>query len=586
MNSFAVALLVLSAATIVLLLLLIKAARQQPDLAGPLKEEFRLAREEAARSARDLREELAGSLRNTTESLTKILGDVSANQQSAMTAAIEAIQGLRQALDVRLQAFQESHDNSAQRLRAEVEASLRTTSDSLVKASAELATVQQGQLQAFGQQVEGLRASADSRLAGFQETLERSSTETRTSLETKLEASRQSFGHASTELREEISRSSKNNTDSLLKALNDMAAGQKTTLDAVAIELKGVSESVSKGLETIRASVEARLEQIQTTNAQKLEEVRRTVDEQLQGTLEKRLTESFKLVSGQLESVQRGLGEMQTLATGVGDLKKVLTNVKTRGTWGEIQVGTILEQILAPDQYAKDFVVHSDARDHVEYAVRMPGRTEDGENAVWLPIDAKFPQECYQRLQEASERGDAEGVQAALSELARIIRRCAEDIRDKYLAPPRTTDYAVLFVPTEGLYAEIHRQPGLASELLETYRVVVAGPSTLAAFLNAIRVGFKTIAIQQRVGEVWNVLGAVKTEFRKFGKVLDRVSRQLATASKTIDETGRRTRVMERKLRDVEQLPGGTAPSVLGLPESLEESEVGEVIDAAEVEGV
>jgi DNA recombination protein RmuC len=294
--------------------------------------------------------------------------------------------------------------------------------------------------------------------------------------------------------------------------------------------------------------------------------MRKTVDEKLQGTLEKRLGESFKIVSERLEAVQRGLGEMQNLATGVGDLKRVLTNVKSRGTWAEVQLGGILEQFLVPEQYAKNVKTKKDSGEMVEFAIRLPGRPDEPESAVWLPIDSKFPQEDYLRLQEAAEQADAEGVQKAGDALARTLRSEAQKIQEKYLDPPSTTDFGIMFLATEGLYAEALRQPGLASELQQKHRIVLAGPTTLAAILSSLRMGFQTLAIEKRASEVWEVLAAVKTEFERFGEVLDRLKRQLKTAGRTIEKAEVRTRAMERRLRDVERLPESDAEGILSLP--------------------
>jgi len=307
----------------------------------------------------------------------------------------------------------------------------------------------------------------------------------------------------------------------------------------------------------------------------KLEEMRKTVDEKLHDTLEKRLGESFKLVSDRLEAVHKGLGEMQNLATGVGDLKRVLTNVKARGTWGEVQLGAILEQILTPEQYEKNVKVKKSSLERVEYAIRLPGPKDDPETCVWLPIDSKFPQEDYLRLQEASEQADPGAVQSAADALARTISSAAKDIHDKYINPPGTTDFGIMFLATEGLYAEILRQPTVVENLQNQYRIVIAGPTTLAAILNSLRMGFQTLAIEQRSAEVWKVLAAVKTEFGKFGDVIDRVKRQLDTASRTIDQTGVRSRAMERRLRSVERMPEAEASKILVLP-SVEDDEEGE----------
>jgi DNA recombination protein RmuC len=303
--------------------------------------------------------------------------------------------------------------------------------------------------------------------------------------------------------------------------------------------------------------VTSQIKELQEGNEKKLDQMRQVVDEKLQGTLERRLGESFKLVSAQLEAVHKGLGDMQSLATGVGDLKRVLTNVKTRGTFGEVQLGAILEQVLTPDQYGRNVRPRPDSGETVEFAVRLPGPDGAREHPLWLPIDAKFPHEDYGRLLTAVEAADAGAVTAAGVALERAVRLNAQDIRRKYVAPPHTTDFAILFVPTEGLYAELLRRAGFVESLQQDYRVVVAGPTTLAALLSSLRLGFRTLAIEQRASEVWKVLAGVKTEFGKFGEVLDKVKRQLQTASNTIDETGVRSRAIERQLKGVEELPAG-----------------------------
>ena len=368
------------------------------------------------------------------------------------------------------------------------------------------------------------------------------------------QSSRQSLDTAELAVREEL----RIGRDDAAKAASEL----RVELTA---QLKGLTDSNEQRLDRLRTALDTQLKQLQEGNEKKLDEMRKTVDEKLQGTLEKRLGESFKLVSDRLEAVQRGLGEMQSLATGVGDLKRVLTNVKTRGVFGEVQLGAILEQILTPDQYARNVQPKPGSREIVEYALRLPGPDSDPNACVWLPIDAKFPHEDYARLVEAAETGESDAERSASDALARVVRRFAIDIRDKYLDPPHTTDFAILFLPTEGLYAEILRQPNLVQSLQQECRVVVAGPTTLAAILTSLRMGFRTLAIEKRASEVWQVLAAVKTEFGKFGDVLGRVRKQLDTAAKTIDETSVRTRAMERRLRDVESLPAGESEQVLAL---------------------
>jgi DNA recombination protein RmuC len=326
-----------------------------------------------------------------------------------------------------------------------------------------------------------------------------------------------------------------------------------------------------KRMADMRGTLETRLAAIQQDNAAKLEQMRATVDEKLQSTLETRLGQSFQLVSERLEAVQRGLGEMQALAAGVGDLKRVLTNVKTRGTFGEVQLGALLEQILVAEQYDANVATVPGSAERVEFAIRLPG-AEDGA-PVWLPIDAKYPIEDYQRLLDAQDAADAEGVLSAGKALELRVREEAKRIRTKYVAPPHTTDFAILFLPTEGLYAEVIRRPGLSDQLQRDHRVTVAGPTTLTALLNSLQMGFRTLAIEKRSSEVWQVLGAVKNEFGKFGAVLEKTRKQLDTVRNSIDNAGVRTRAIERRLRGVETLGGEETQQLLDLAPGTDEPE-------------
>ncbi len=322
-----------------------------------------------------------------------------------------------------------------------------------------------------------------------------------------------------------------------------------------------LARSVQLALAEVRGTLETRLQTLQQGNEAKLEQMRATVEEKLQSTLEARLGESFRLVSERLEQVHRGLGEMQSLATGVGDLKRVLTNVKTRGTFGEVQLAALLEQVLTPEQYATHVATRPGSGERVEFAIRLPGR-DDG-SPVWLPIDAKFPAEDYERLLAAHDAADAAAIEAAGRALETRIRDEAKKIRDKYVEPPHTTDFGILFLPTEGLFAEVLRRPGLSEALNRELRVVIAGPTTLFAVLNSLQMGFRTLALEKRSAEVWQVLGAVKTEFAKFGDVLAKLKNQLATASNTIEQAETRTRAMDRRLRSVEALPADQAARLL-----------------------
>ncbi len=369
-------------------------------------------------------------------------------------------------------------------------------------------------------------------------------------------------------LREEVATAQKASGETIISTIGQMQKAQQSGLDAVEKRVKVLVDSNEARLDKLRETIDEKMKVLQASNEKKLDQMRQTVDEKLQSTLEKRLGESFKQVSERLEAVQRGLGEMKTLAAGVGDLQRVLTNVKTRGTWGEVQLGALLEQILTADQFQKDVQTKHDSRETVEYAIKLPGPDDNPDSPVWLPVDSKFPQEDYQRLIEASESADAEAVNQNQAALIRAIRKSAKDISTKYLDPPHTTDFGIMFLPTEGLYSEIARQPGLLEQLQHDYRIVVAGPSNISAFLNALRMGFRTLAIEQRSSEVWGILAAVKTEFGKFGHVLGKVKRQLDTASHTIELTTVRTRAMERKLRKVEELPTDDSSELLGIDET------------------
>ncbi len=381
----------------------------------------------------------------------------------------------------------------------------------------------------------------------------------------EFRVAREESAQAARNLREEVSGGQKSSMDTLVKTIGEMRRSQSDQLGSIAQRIQELTASNTSGLETLRRTIDTQLKHLQESNEKKLDQMRETVDEKLQSTLEKRLGESFKLVSERLEAVQHGLGEMQNLATGVGDLKRMLTNVKARGTWGEVQLSALLEQILTPDQYGKNVNIKDGSQESVEYAIRLPGGDDEPESCVWMPLDSKFPQEDYLRLVESADAADADGVQKATAALIRSIHNSAKEIRDKYIDPPKTTDFAIMFLPTEGLYAEVLRQPGQVEKIQQDYRIVIAGPTTLSAILNSLRVGFRTLAIEKRSSEVWKVLAAVKTEFGRFGDVLGRVKRQLKTASNTIDQTEVRTRAMERKLRGVEKLPAEGTTEILEL---------------------
>jgi DNA recombination protein RmuC len=399
-------------------------------------------------------------------------------------------------------------------------------------------------------------------LANVRETVDRQLTEGRNEQATRLREAVSTLEQKFLEL--------KDATEGKLTALSDKQAdGLKQSRTELGTAFTNLSDRNEKKLEEVRKAVEEKLAKIQADNAAQLEQMRRTVDEKLQGTLEKRLGESFKLVSERLELVHKGLGEMQTLASGVGDLKKVLTNVKTRGTWGEMQLSNLLEQILTPEQYAANVATKPGSAERVEFAIKLPGRDPDSTTPVWLPIDAKFPKEDYERLVEASEKADPTALELAANQLETRVKTEAKNIRDKYLDPPHTTDFAILYLPIEGLYAEVLRRPGLLESLQRDCRVTVAGPTVLSALLNSLQMGFRTLAIEKRSSEVWTILAAVKTEFGRFGEVIGKVQKKLQEASNAMDSAATRTRAIERKLRDVQELPGTEARALLGEPEVL-----------------
>ncbi|MDI6741391.1 MAG: DNA recombination protein RmuC [Smithella sp.] len=361
-------------------------------------------------------------------------------------------------------------------------------------------------------------------------------------------------------LREEVQAQAYRERTELADNLKSFSADVQTRL----AELTAVTE---KKMESVRLIIDEKLKQIQEDNARQLEKMRETVDEKLQSTLEKRLGESFKQVSERLEQVHQGLGDMRTLAAGVGDLKKVLTNVKSRGTWGEVQLGALLEEMLSPEQYLKNVKIQENGNDFVEFAIRLPGQGGSAADAVLIPVDAKFPVEDYQRLLDAQERADAPAAEEAVRQLEASVKKAARDISQKYLAPPRTTDFGIMFLPSEGLYAEVIRRTDLISLLQRQYHIVVTGPTTFAAFLNSLQMGFRTLAIQKRSGEVWKVLGEVKTAFARFGDTLETVRKKLDQAASTVDDAQKKTKTLSNKLKSVEMMPETVASSDVTLVE-------------------
>lgn len=586
---------------------LFRLSTRSHDSEGLLREELRASRGEANQAARESRDEIAKSLRDANDTLSSMLtsiGEVQRTQLDGMTKQVKdltesshrSLEHMRDGLESRVRELQGSNEQKLEQMRntldekisghqAEVSNVLRQTNETMTTSLVQMGESQTSQVQGMTRQLKDLsesnqnsldliRTSIDSRIKELQEGNERRFEDIRKTIDEKLLENRSELATGLTTANETLA--------GLLKGMSEI---QSVQLDGVTKQLKDLANSNQASLDGVRTTLDSRVKELQESNDKKLEEMRKTVDEKLHETLERRLGESFKLVSDKLEAVQRGLGEMQNLATGVGDLQRVLSNVKIRGTWTEVQLGALLEQILAPGQYQKNVCVREDSRESVEYAIRLPGQNREPGSCLWLPIDAKFPQEDYRRVQEAAERGDPVAVRKATEELARAIKAGAQKIHDKYINPPVTTDFAIMFLATEGLYGEALRQPALVEELQRRYRIVIAGPTTLAAILNSLRMGFQTLAIEHRASEVLKLLGAIKTEFGQFSEVLERVKKQLNTATRTIESTGIRTRAIERKLRGVEQLPEVEASAVLGLAEMID-SETEDVLPLDDVDEV
>ena len=512
----------------------------QEQMDRSVRDEISRSRQEQSSQSQALRGEVVTSLTGIGDSVsTKVDGLTRSNDQK-----LELLRaGIEQRLDRfttdsghKVESLTQCFAASTEKLQNEVSVKLSEFKSSLEGTVKETHQLQREQTESISGTIRTLQSDIDERQVRLQTIIEAKLSSVGQETSQRLSDVDAALRAQSQQSREETGAAFKGLGDSILRTLTEISQLQKNELQA------------------LRLTVDGRLANIQTENEKKLEQMRQTVDEKLQGTLDARLGESFKQVSDRLEQVYKGLGEMQTLASGVGDLKRVLTNVKTRGTWGEVQLGALLEQMLAPDQYAQN-VATSGTAERVEYAIKLPGRDSNG-SRLWLPIDAKFPLEDYQRLVDASERGDIEGLEKASRQLEIALKLCSKNLSEKYVAPPATTDFGILFLSTEGLYAETMRRPGLSEFVQREYRIVLAGPSTLAALLNSFQMGFRTLAIQQRSSEVWELLGAVKSEFAKYADVLTRVKKKLNEAQVTIDKAETRTRVIQRRLRHVEASDG------------------------------
>jgi len=461
-------------------------------------------------------------------------------QREALAQQLQAMAAAQQQRLERLETeLRREVAESSRGARQELQLTLTTFQEAVSRQSAESTRTQNAQLDAFAQQLLQLRGT----------------------LGDTLTAQLQALGLAMNQQAAEATRTQNAQIDAFAQQLVQLRG---TLGDTLTQQLRSLMESNERRLGEMRATLEAQMASLQQNNAVKLDEMRAVVDEKLQTTLQARLGESFKQVADRLEQVHKGLGEMQTLAQGVGDLKHLLSNVKTRGMFGEAQLAALLEQVFAPDQYATQVATRPGSRNVVDFAIKLPGRGEDGK-PCWLPIDAKFPNEDYERLLDAQQRADAEGAELAARGLEQRIRLEAKSMAEKYLEPPHTTDFAILFLPTEGLYAEVLRRPGLMEALQRDHRVTLAGPTTLMAMLNSLQMGFRTLALEKRSSEVWQVLGAVKTEFGKFGDVLAKVKNQTQTVLNTLDAAEVRSRAMGRALKSVEALPADQAGALLPL---------------------
>jgi len=469
--------------------------------------------------------------------------------------------------ETQLTSFEKSQERTERSLKEEIAknreetaANSRQLREEIVNSMTNIANLQKDQLDIFSRQLSALTASNEDKLGKMTGTVEE-----------RLRLLQEQIASNARDGRDELGKSLKSFEDKFGASVKDFNDLQKQKFDALANKQTELVQSTEMKLDKMRETIENRLKLIQDDSSEKLEKMRATVDEKLHKTLEERLSQSFRIVSERLELVHKGLGEMQNLAVGVGDLKKVLSNVKTRGIIGEIMLGNILEQILTPEQYARNVATKKGSRDNVEFAIRLPGKDDSGD-VVYLPLDSKFPRENYETLVDAYEHGSPAAIEEAGKLLEGNIKKFAKDIRDKYIDPPNTTDFGIMFLPVEGLYAEVVRRPSLIEVLQRDYKIMIAGPTTLSAFLNSLHMGFRTLVIEKRSGEVWKILGAVKTEFEKFGVVLKKAQEKINQASDEIEVlVGARTRKIQQRLRTVQELPA--QESLLYISEGNPENE-------------
>ena len=533
-------------------------SQQFDNLVRTVDEKIKLLTEKTETAAKENRTELNNSFKLLGETLTKTVTDISNVQKNQFAAFSQQLDSLVKTVDEKIKLLTEKTETAAKENRAELNNAFKLLGENLTKTVTDLSHAQRNQFETYSNRLSELTKTFDEKTRTLSEQLEKSAKENRTEQTNSLKSFENTFTQN-------------------VKIFNDL---QKQKFDDLVTKQENVKKETENKLKEIRETVEGKLKNIQEDNNKKLEEMRKTVDEKLQESINKRFNESFELISKRLEEVQKGLGEMQTLASDVGGLKKVLTNVKTRGTFGEVQLESILEQIFAPSQFETQVAVKINSAERVDAVVKLPGQTADGKDLL-LPIDSKFPTEDYQRLYDAYETGDTNiaGLRKAFEV---SVKNTAKSIASKYINPPTTTDFAIMFVPSEGIYAEILRNVEVFEVLRRDYRITVVGPTNLAAFLSSLQMGFRTLAIQKRTSEVWEILGAVKTEFGKFGDVLDRASKQLQTVATSITNAGTRTRAIERKLRGVETLSEEQSMKLLGEALEMEDGNILKEIDTTD----
>jgi len=490
--------------------------------------------------AMEQRKELGDNFGKLMELTTGKLIELSTFQKEQLDSFSKNLSNLTTVVNEQLIKMQNVFDEGFNRVRYEVSQSLKTLTENNTNSLTEMGKVQREQLDIFSTNLTNQTSMINEQLINM----------------------KKAFDEGFERVRKEVSLSLKSLAETNINSLGEMGKVQKSQLEQIIQNMGKLTETLDGRFDSLKKIVDDRLDKIRDDNAKQLEQMRQTVDEKLQGTLEKRLGESFKLVSERLELVHKGLGEMQALATNVGDLKKVLGNVKARGILGEIQLENMLEQVLTPEQYEKNVSVKNN-NERVEFAIKLPGKSEDKKEIVWLPIDAKFPMEDYSKLVSATENGNLADIEIYSKQLEMKIRQFAKDIYTKYINPPVTTDFAVLYLPVEGLFAEVARRNTLISDIQRDCKVVIAGPTTLWSILNSLQMGFRTLAIQKRSSEVWNLLGAVKTEWGKFGDMLGKVKVRLEQATSTIEDAQKRSNIIQKKLSKVQEIPMEDAEAML-----------------------